>query len=456
MPAVSDEERFQRSTMTFGEHLEELRGALWRAILGLVVGIIVALFFAGTVVRWIEIPLKKGLQKHYLEKTKESLQGMDHVSAGHWALVEKGKLVPERVWLDPGDVVGQLRDLAGASLDSDFPWNRFQQSDLTVEQAGQLARQFKQQALTKGRPERALWDLLSPGDRLAIESIANAAAASPEQRDQLVQILNRLVDQPNLQQAFSSVDTHSSDPRLARLIASTTSQLNQEYSSQLAGRLNRDLLWAVFNKHLEFREPQLVQLVLWKPADVQIQALSVHEPFMIYVKAAFVLGLILSSPWVFYQIWAFVAEGLYRHEKRFVYLFLPLSVVLFFLGAALAFCFVFQPVLDFLFSFNRSLNVDAEPRITDWISFVLLLPVGFGISFQLPLVMLFLERIGVFSVATYLHQWRLAVLVIFVVSMFLTPADPISMLLMALPLTVLYFGGIGLCQLLRRRELAPH
>ena len=79
-------------------------------------------------------------------------------------------------------------------------------------------------------------------------------------------------------------------------------------------------------------------------------------------------------------------------------------------------------------------------------SFVLVLPVGFGLGFQLPLVMLFLERIGVFDAAAYLSQWRMAVLVICVVSAMLTPADPYSMLFLAVPLSLLYFGGVGLCR----------
>ena len=83
---------------------------------------------------------------------------------------------------------------------------------------------------------------------------------------------------------------------------------------------------------------------------------------------------------------------------------------------------------------------------------MLFLPLGFGISFQLPLVMLLLERIGVFTIQTYLSSWRIAVLIIFVLAMFLTPADPVSMLLMALPLTMLFFGGIGLCKWLPKRS----
>src|SRR6185312_15658886 len=168
--------------------------------------------------------------------------------------------------------------------------------------------------------------------------------------------------------------------------------------------------------------------------------LSVQEGFAIWMKASFVVGVILSSPWVFYQIWSFVAAGLYPHEKKYVYRFLPMSLGLFLAGAALAYLFVFQPVLNFLFGFNRWLGFDPEPRISEWLSFVLFLPLGFGVSFQLPLVMLFLERIGVFSLKAYLEKWRIAVLVIFILSAVLTPADPYSIFLMAVPLTILYFG----------------
>jgi sec-independent protein translocase protein TatC len=202
--------------------------------------------------------------------------------------------------------------------------------------------------------------------------------------------------------------------------------------------------------------PHLVPRLLWhRVADddrTRSKSLSTGEPFGIWMKASLVVGVILSSPWVFYHIWLFVAAGLYPHEKRYVHIFLPFSLGLFFLGVATAYLFVFQPVLGFLLSFNKWLNIDPDPRISEWLSFVLVLPLGFGLSFQLPLVMLFLERIGVFDVASYLSKWRLSVLVIFVLSAVLTPADPYSLLLMAIPLTFLYFGGILLCRLMPR----PH
>ena len=100
------------------------------------------------------------------------------------------------------------------------------------------------------------------------------------------------------------------------------------------------------------------------------------------------------------------------------------------------------------------MNISAAPRLNEWVSFVLFLPVGFGISFQLPLVMLLLERIGIMTVKTFQDSWRIAILIIFFVSMLLTPADPMSMLLMGVPLTVLYFGGILLCIYMPGKSLA--
>jgi sec-independent protein translocase protein TatC len=183
---------------------------------------------------------------------------------------------------------------------------------------------------------------------------------------------------------------------------------------------------------------------------VHTRSLSTAEPFAIWVKAALLVGAVVASPWIFYQIWMFVAAGLYPHEKKYIHIYLPFSVGLFIAGVCLAFFFAMTPVLDFLLSFNRWMGISPDLRITEWLSFVLLLPLGFGISFQLPLVMLFLERIGLFTAESYTARWKVSVLVIFVISMVCTPGDPTSMLLMAVALTLLYFGGIMLCRFMPR------
>ena len=182
----------------------------------------------------------------------------------------------------------------------------------------------------------------------------------------------------------------------------------------------------------------------------KMKALGTYEMFRIWILASLIVGLVIASPFVIYHIWTFIAAGLYPHEKKYVYQFIPISVLLFIGGACFAFFFVFQFVLDFLFFFNAWMNVEPDLRISEWINFALLFPLGFGISFQLPLVLFVLERVGIFSIQQYIARWRVAVLVIFVLALLLTPGDPGSMLLMAVPLTVLYFAGIFFCWLFPR------
>ncbi|QDU56256.1 twin-arginine translocase subunit TatC [Aeoliella mucimassa] len=202
-------------------------------------------------------------------------------------------------------------------------------------------------------------------------------------------------------------------------------------------------------------DEELVPITQWQRVEDnanQIIATGVTQGFMVWIKAALVLGIVFSSPAVFWFVWQFVAAGLYPHEKQYVHIFLPFSLLLFLAGAALAFYGAIYYVLQFLFSFYKVLGVAPYPVINEWMSFIMFLPIGFGIGFQLPLVMLFLERIGIFNVPLYLKQWKIAVVVICVISTILTPADPQSMILMAVPLVILYFGGIGLCRYMPRRK----
>ena len=330
--------------MTFGEHLDELRSALIKSVLALVIGFMVALLFAGSVVDYVQTPLKSALENHYRRLAKQT----------YFKYLEQRRLDGAPV---PSDLDAAAEIMANEGL---VPEERYLDPRVTLD------------ALAQAYP-----------DAVDASKVPRREAGEPVDRSKLVPLLmfHELKD----------------DPR------------------------------------------------------VRVIGLAVHEPFSVYLKAALVLGAVLSSPFVFYFLWQFVAVGLYPHEKQYVHVFLPMSIGLFLAGAALAFFVVFRFVLTFLFTFFDWMGIDPDPRITDWLSFVLVLPLGFGISFQLPLVMLFLERIGVFSVASYLSQWRIAVLVIFVLSMVLTPSDPYSLLLMAIPLTGLYFGGILLCRMLPRR-----
>jgi sec-independent protein translocase protein TatC len=177
-----------------------------------------------------------------------------------------------------------------------------------------------------------------------------------------------------------------------------------------------------------------------------LMSLTVTEPFTVYFKVSAYCGVVLASPWIFFQLWMFVAAGLYPHEKRLVHVNLPLSIGLFLGGVALCEFVVLPTGVDYLMSFNDWLGYEPELRLSDWLGFALLMPLVFGIAFQTPLVMVFLERIGLFDVDTYRRNRRLAIFLLAVVAaVFSVTPDYYSMLALVVPLWALYEVGILLC-----------
>ena len=151
----------------------------------------------------------------------------------------------------------------------------------------------------------------------------------------------------------------------------------------------------------------------------------------------------MSSPWAFYQVWAFIAAGLYRRERLFVYKFLPYSLGLFLAGVFLCFFAVLPLTLRFLLEFDVWLEVTPMWGLNDWMSFATILPLVFGLCFETPLVMLFMSLIGVFTASDYRAKRRFAVLVIVIVAAVLTPGpDVSSVVFLSIPMLLLYELGI--------------
>jgi sec-independent protein translocase protein TatC len=196
---------------------------------------------------------------------------------------------------------------------------------------------------------------------------------------------------------------------------------------------------------MEFSSSGLIKFV--QRAVVQIDqsviSLAPLETITIFFMVALVSGLVLASPWVFYQGWAFIAAGLYRHERNYVRRYLPFSLGLFLSGVFLCFYFVLPLTLTFLLQFNVYLGVAPTLRLSEWMGFATLLPLIFGVAFQTPLIMLFLERINIFTVEDFRAKRKMAILIITIAAAVLTPGqDPFSMLLLACPMILLYELGI--------------
>ena len=459
MAQSPNDDLFESTTMTFGEHLEELRTALFKSLIALVLGMLIGLVVAEYVVGVIKGPLEEALTKYYRETATEDLleeyDGAGGVPPEMVAMIEDARLVPDSINVDPFAFLEALKAEYPDQFDAiELSRYVFVVDDVKAGQGPSLCRALRAGSeMDDAKPGRRVWQLLEPTARSRVGPLTEKDRLSDVERAEVVAILNGLLAQRVLHEskAFDGLEFISDDD-LRKRFKTDRAALAESFDAEDSRRLNRQLLARLYSKQLRRPRLNVVELPTWKRMNVRVQTLSAQEAFMIWLKAAFIAGALVASPYIFWQIWNFVAAGLYPHEKKYVHIYLPFSLILFMAGAALAFNFVFGPVLDFLFGFNDKLNIDPDPRISEWLGFVLFLPLGFGISFQLPLVMLFLHRIGLFTTQVYLSRIRIAILVIFVISMLLTPADPISMLLMALPLTALYFFGVALCKWMPRNR----
>lgn len=178
-----------------------------------------------------------------------------------------------------------------------------------------------------------------------------------------------------------------------------------------------------------------------------LKTFTLAEGMMVYLKAALVCALVLGSPWVFYQIWGFIAAGLYPHETYYVRYGLPFSLALFLAGTLLCQLVVIPKAIEALLWFNEWLNWEPELRLSDWLSFAILMPLIFGISFQTPLVMFLMERIGVVEVEMFRRYRRMSWFGLAIFAAVATPSvEYVSMLFLWVPLGLLFELGIVLCE----------
>jgi sec-independent protein translocase protein TatC len=349
---------FENSTMTFGEHLEDLRHSLFQAMIWLAGGLLIGLFFANDVVRFVQIPLEGAIEQFNADRDLH------------------------RLGYDPSDE--SVQELHKFLAENALVW----------EVIYEVPDEF--QALTM--------DAMIPNASRNQEQDETGATQS-ENKD------GGVSDRSTAEGVVDPVE-------MAKILDALPKKLEPK---------------------IQLRENK-----------TSLSSLKMEEPFMIWVKAGLIVGAIIGSPGIFYHLWAFVAAGLHSHERKYVYIYLPFSILLFVSGVILAFFLVLHFVLSFLLAFNGSMDVAVEPRLSYYVNVVLLLPLGFGIAFQLPLVMLFLQRIGLFETQSYIESWKIAVLVIFVVAMVVTPADVTSMIALAIPLIFLYALGILMCRFIPR------
>jgi sec-independent protein translocase protein TatC len=177
------------------------------------------------------------------------------------------------------------------------------------------------------------------------------------------------------------------------------------------------------------------------PEGSKMIATGVITPFMVPVKVTALVGFMIALPYVLYQAWAFVAPGLYEHEKKLAAPLIVASSVLFFIGVAFCYFFVFGKVFAFIHDFAPK-SITPAPDIEAYFSFVITMFLAFGITFEIPIVVIVLVRMGIVTVQKLKEARPYVVVGAFVVAAVVTPPDVLSQFMLAVPMCILYEAGL--------------
>jgi sec-independent protein translocase protein TatC len=175
------------------------------------------------------------------------------------------------------------------------------------------------------------------------------------------------------------------------------------------------------------------------------------EAFFVTVKLSVLVGVIVAMPFILYQVWKYVGVALKKHERKYLIYFGPLSFILFMCGAGFAFRTVLPMAMRFLLSFSKD-NIEPMITLNNYVSFLIKMVSAFGLMFELPLVVLFLSKIGIVTPEALKKGRKYAIVVIFLVAAILTPPDVISQIMLAVPILILYEVSILICKSVTRKR----
>lgn len=186
-------------------------------------------------------------------------------------------------------------------------------------------------------------------------------------------------------------------------------------------------------------EPIIVYLQHTDEAkELTMNAFRITDPIKIYMQMAFVISFVLTTPVLFYHLWAFISPGLYHKERKVTLSYIPISLLLFIAGISFSYFILFPFVFDFMTRIADKLNINQVIGINEYFQFLFQITVPFGILFQLPVVIMFLTRLGILTPMFLSKIRKYAYFVLLVIAAFITPPDLISHLMVTIPLFILY------------------
>ena len=172
--------------------------------------------------------------------------------------------------------------------------------------------------------------------------------------------------------------------------------------------------------------------------EITMNAFRVTDPFKVYMQMIFILALIMTSPIILYQLWSFISPGLLEKERKVTLGYIPFSVVLFLAGIAFSYFMLFPFVIRFMLILSGNMDIQTTIGINEYFQFLFQITIPFGLLFQLPVLMLFLTRLGIITPELLTKIRKYAYFVLFVIAAIITPPDIVSHLMVTVPLFILY------------------
>ncbi len=441
--------------MTFGEHLEELRSCLIRAIIFLLVAVTVCLIFGEELMRAAlrphEAAIEAALRDQATRRLSAAMDDLARLRAGdqvgddivtleaeavQWeVLFAKDLAVPGLAELLEDAAAATSRDLE--AVDAFVPSQR-QVLDRLLKS---LATRFAESVSTHFVSDletaqiRDVSALVAEVERLLVSAHELYGPNSAQVALGLGEDLGEVVGQYREFTAFLEErrdEAAKSGVALEELRARVLESQLPAYLQRRLGETKRD-----------------IEAIL-KPS---VNLIMIHylESFITYLKVAGIFGLGLSLPFVLYELWKFVGAGLYDHEQKYVVIFLPISLGLFVAGVLFGYFIMIPLGLQFLASWGVQ-EVSLSITLGNYIGLFLTLTILMGLVFQVPLLMIFLSKIGIIDAAGFRRHRKPAIFFGFCAAAMLTPPDPITLLLMAGPLILLYEAGILASDLMAKKE----
>jgi sec-independent protein translocase protein TatC len=209
--------------------------------------------------------------------------------------------------------------------------------------------------------------------------------------------------------------------------------------------------WAYAEKIYEIMQRPIMDALRHNNMPEKLVYLNPTEPFNMYLKVAFLAGLFVTSPFVLYQVWAFIAPGLYRNEKRYVTPFMISTVALFLAGGYFGYKLVYPQALEFLIGYGKQFT----PMITigEYTNLFLTIIIGMGVIFEMPILVFFLSLMGIVTAGWMWRNLRYSILVIFIIAAIITPTtDIMNMCIFAAPMVALYVVSIAIAWLVHPKQ----